>query len=79
MRPGWPTTRIKTMPRPRKPQYTERTKTNLPVGAAGRKATTRTGALDEKKRSVKSVKTKGTTRKHAKARPEKYHQEKTRM
>ena len=39
------------------------------VGAAGRRAITRTGALRKKKHSAKNVEIRVTTRKHAKASP----------
>ena len=42
------------------------------AGAAGLMAITRIGALKKRKHSVKSVRIRGTMKRHAEARPEKH-------
>ena len=49
------------------------------AGAAGRRATIRTGAPKERRHSVKSAEIKGTMKKHVKARPERHHHKIVRM
>ena len=70
-----PITITEAMPRLGKPRCTGETRhaTLSPLaGAAGRRATIRTGAPKKRRRSVKSAETKGTTRKHVRVRPEKH-------
>ena len=77
-----PITITEAMPRLGKPRCTGGTRhvTVSPLaGAAGRRATIRTGAPKKRRRSVKSAETKGTMRKHVRARPEKHHHKTIRM